>query len=99
MIENLSQFKNALKEGKQYKIINHRVEKFIGQMRQANVIQTNGCYLVIPGEPEHEISLLNGKRGSWLDYGKASQWEFSDGKCRLYTTSEKEFMIMELEFL
>lgn len=100
-ITNLSQLKKAIKEGKQFIIQDHNKKEYIGQIRKPNVIQTNGFYSVIPDEPENKISLANGKRGSWLEYGKATLWDFYKGRCYLYYTEDKkpENLVLAIDFV
>lgn len=82
MISNFSQFKKAIQEKKRFKIIEHNIKpEFIGQVRLPNVIQTNGFYSVIDGEPENPLSQVNYGKGLWCEFGKASEWKFENGKC------------------
>lgn len=98
-IKNLSQLKKAISEGNIFTIKEHWKQEYIGQRRKGNVIQTNGVYLIIPNEPENKVSLANGKRGSWLEYGKASAWEFNNGTCTLYNGEHKpENLVMSFVF-
>lgn len=84
IIKNLSQLKKAIKDGKRFKIVNHyRKPETIGQIRKPNVIQTNGFYSWIDGQPEHQVSRANHGKGYWLAYGKASEWKFEEGICKL----------------
>lgn len=80
MIQNLAQFKKAMKEGKRFQIIEHfTFPERNGEIRKANVIQTNGMYTVIPDNPDHRISQANHGKGSWIEFGKASDWVFCNG--------------------
>ena len=85
----LSQLKRDIKEKKPFVINRHRVPDSVGQKRIPNIVQTNGCYTQVLGEPDHKVSLANNGNGYWLDFGKAKNWEFynaSDGiqHCVLY---------------
>lgn len=83
-IKNLAQFKRAINERKQFEIVKHcRFPEWVGQVRVPNVVQTNGFYSVIPNEPNHKVSMFNDGMGSWLAYGKASEWKFENGTCEL----------------
>lgn len=98
-IKNLSQLKKAISAGNIFVIKNHRRSDFIGQRRKGNVIQTNAVYTIVPDEPENKINQANGGRGSWLQYGKASAWEFNNGFCTLYNGEHKpENLVMSFVF-
>lgn len=98
-IKNLSQLKKAIATGSIFVIKDHRVSEFIGQKRKGNVIQTNAIYTIVPDEPENRINQVNGGRGSWLEYGKASAWEFNNGLCTLYNGEHKpENLVMSFVF-
>ncbi|SEU09088.1 hypothetical protein SAMN05443270_3061 [Lacrimispora sphenoides] len=98
-VNNLSQLKKTIAEGKEFIIKDHRIKEFIGQRRKGNVIQTNAVYLVVPGEPDNKVSQANGKRGSFLEYGKASAWEFNNSLCTLYNGEHKpENLVMSFVF-
>lgn len=80
MIQNLSQFKKAMKEGKEFQIIEHfNFPERNGEIRKPNIVQTNGMYTVIPNEPESSISKANNGKGAWIDFGKASDYTFCNG--------------------
>lgn len=83
-IKNLAQLKRTINERKEFVIRNHRIADFIGQKRMAVKIQTNGFYSAVTNNSEHPLSIENGSKGSWLEYGKASSWEFCGGLCSLY---------------
>lgn len=89
MITNLSQLKKAIENKQEFKVIDHWKSENIGQIRKPNIIQTNGFYSIIPNEPNYKLSIANGGEGSWIDYGKASQWEFKDGVCYQYGGKER----------
>lgn len=80
MVQNLSQFKKAMKAGYRFQIVEHfNFPERNGEIRQANVIQTNGMYTVIPNEPDSKISKANNGKGSWVEFGKASDYTFANG--------------------
>ena len=83
-IRNLAQLKRVVQEKKEFVIKEHRIEGFIGQKRTPNIVQSNGFYSIVAGQPEHEVSLANAGKGSRAEYGKASQWEFQNGLCSMY---------------
>lgn len=83
-IKNLAQLKRVIQEKKEFIIRAHRHEKCLGQKRVPNIVQSNGFYSVISGQPEHEVSCANSGKGSWTDFGKATQWEFQEEKCSMY---------------
>lgn len=80
-IKNLSQLKKALVGGAKFYIQNHWKEDNIGQTRTVNIVQTNGIYTIIEDNCKHPISNANQGKGSWLEWGKASDWEFLDDAC------------------
>ena len=84
-IKNLAQLKRAISGKSAFVIVKHYVRPdFEGQVRQPNVVQTNGFYSVIKGDQAHQVSQFNGGRGSWIDYGKAGDWEFEGGLCKKF---------------
>lgn len=98
-IKNLSQLKKTIAAGNIFVIKKHRVSEFIGQKRKGNVILTNAIYSIVPDDPENKINKANGGRGSWLEYGKASAWEFNNGTCTLYNGEHKpENLVMSFVF-
>lgn len=81
-IKNLSQLKRAIKEGHKFIIRKHYVEpQYEGQIRKPSVIQTNGFYSIEDEKPDSEVTLANNGKGSWIEYGKASDWTFENGIC------------------
>jgi len=103
-IKNLAQLKRAIQSGAPFKILKHYVRPdFEGQVRKPNVIQTNGFYSVILDDPDHAVSKSNGGKGSWLDYGKASDWSFENGVCKLFDRrtngSGERRSVWEIEFI
>lgn len=84
-IKNLSQLKKAINNGAMFKIIKHYIKpEYAGQIRKPNKIQTNGLYSIVPGEPDNQVTKANGGRGSWIEFGKASDWTFENGICTQY---------------
>lgn len=95
-IKNHAQLKRAITEGHEFTIVNHHIRpEYNGQRRKPNVIQTNGCYSVVPGDPEHKVSKANGGKGFWLDFGKAKDWKFEGNHCS-YAPDGKD--VWEIEF-
>ncbi len=100
-IKNLAQLKRVIQEKREFIIRAHRQEKFLGQKRIPNVVQSNGFYSVISGQPEHEVSCANHGKGSWIDFGKATQWEFQEETCSMYLPEMEhipENLIWTIEF-
>ena len=100
-IKNLAQLKRVIQEKREFIIRVHRQEKFLGQKRIPNVVQSNGFYSVISGQPEHEVSCANHGKGSWIDFGKATQWEFQEETCSMYLPEMEhipENLIWTIEF-
>lgn len=82
-IKNLAQLKRAIKEGHKFIIRKHYIRpECEGQIRKPNVVQTNGFYSIEDGKPDSKITLANNKKGSWIEYGKASDWKFENGICK-----------------
>ena len=99
-IKNLAQLKRVINEKKCFVIEKHYIKpEFTGQRRQPNIVQTNGFFSIVPGEPENYVSTANYGKGYWVDYGKASNWVFEDGLCKLKDTRHEltEF-VWEIRF-
>lgn len=100
MINNLSQFKKAIAEHKEYIIIKHFVKPACeGQRRVPTKVQTNAYYSVIPDEPEHEVSKANGGLGYFNTYGKAKQWEFDGDLITQYRDDDHNYPIQTIRFV
>ena len=100
-VKSLADVKRNMKEQRPFYIHNHRIEKCIGQIRVAHVNQTNGVYLWEYNNPSSEVTLSNNCKGSWLEYGKASDWEIDSltGHCCLYHGEHTdENLVMEISF-
>lgn len=82
MVKNLTQLKKAINGGTSFRVVEHYIKpQYNGQVRKPNVIQTNGFYSIVPNEPDNEITKANKGKGSWVEYGKASDWKFENGIC------------------
>lgn len=80
MVKNLSQLKKALTMGTKFVMVEHFIRpEFKGQKRIVKVVQTNGIYSAIDGEPDNPLSNVNYGKGLWLSFGKASDWTFDNG--------------------
>lgn len=96
-IKNLAQLKRAIKEGCKFIIRKHYIRsEYEGQIRKPNVVQTNGFYSIEDEKPDSKITLANNGKGSWIEYGKASDWKFENGLCKQYF---RENAIWEIEFI
>ena len=64
-------------------------------------MQSNGLYSGIYNNPEHEISKANDGKGSWLDFGKASEWKFEGTLCTLrkYHSVSKTECVLAIKVL
>lgn len=84
-IKNLSQLKRAIREGKAFRVIEHYVRPgYSGQLRKPGKVQTNGFYSKVADNPLHVVNGANGCEGTYMAYGKASDWRFwEDGTCTL----------------
>lgn len=101
-IKTLSDIKREMKNKRPYYIHNHRVDEFIGQVRIANIVQTNGIFIHVYNEPDNRITLCNAGKGSWLEYGKAKEWEIDEltGHCSLFVGEHTDNnLVMEISFL
>ena len=98
-INNLAQLKREIAKKREFRIIDHFRTDMIGQLRQPNVIQTNGFYSIRPDAPDSDESKANRGNGYWLDYGKAAHWTFDGDRCSLYNNAEKTSLIFSFEFL
>ena len=80
MIKNLNQFKKAMVKGARFQVIEHfNFPERNGEIREVNVVQTNGIYTIIPDEPDSKITKANNGKGSWFAFGKANDWKFCNG--------------------
>lgn len=96
-IKNLAQLKRAIKEGHNFIIRKHYIHsEYEGQVRKPNIVQTNGFYSIEDGKPDSKVTLSNGGKGSWIDYGKASDWKFENGICKQSFCGRD---IWEIEFI
>lgn len=92
-IKNLAQLKRAINGRNAFEIVKHcRFPEWEGQVRIPNVTQTNGFYSVVQNDPSHKVSMFNDGKGSWLAYGKASEWKFENGTCCLNGIWEIKFI-------
>ena len=98
MIQNLSQFKKAMKEGKRFQIIEHfNFPERNGEIRKPNVVQTNGMYTILPENPDNELNKANKGRGSWIAFGKASDYTFCNGLIQQNFRSQPIWTLRVLE--
>ena len=92
-IKNLAQLKRVIKDGRKFIIRKHYISsEYEGQIRKPNVVQTNGFYSIEDEKPDSKITLANNGKGSWIEYGKASDWKFEDGVCKQSNVWEIEFV-------
>ena len=74
-IKNLAQLKRVIQEKKEFIIRAHRHEKFLGQKRVPNIVQSNGFYSVISGQPDvYKRQLLHLFR-FWYDRNRYKSWK------------------------
>lgn len=101
LIKNLSDIKKEMSAKRPFYIHNHCKSHFIGQIRVANIIQSNGAYLHEYNNPSSSVTLANNAKGSWLSYEKAKDWDIDTltGHCLLYCGShDLEHLVLELSF-
>ena len=90
-VRNLSQLKQVLIKGADFYVAEHRHPELVGERRRVNYANTTGIYTVIPDKPDSKATKANGGKGSFLGWGKASDWEFrDDGVCALYSSGSKK---------
>ncbi len=83
-INNLAQLKRALTIGAEFEITSYIHTDTVNQLRRVNYVDTTGIYSIRPDKPDDEVSVANGGRGYYLQWGHASEWEFSNGNCTVY---------------
>lgn len=94
MVRNLSQLKRKINSGARFKILEHYVKPdFNGQVRKPNIVQTNGFYSIVDGEPDNAVTLANDGKGYISWYGKASDWVFTDEYCEFSYRGKKIWKI------
>ena len=97
MINNLSQVKKAIANGREFMIVEHFIKPHLtGQKRKPSKVQTNAFYSVVPDDPDNEVSKANGGLGYFLQYGKASDWDFNG---ELITVNCRGNKIMTIKFV
>lgn len=99
MIKNLNQLKKSLKGCPRLKIVGHCRPECVGQVRHVTLANTQGFYSVMDGQPEHRYSQVNGGRGSYLAWDKASSWTFANGICSIYEQGADHRLIMAFRVL
>lgn len=83
-VKNLSQLKKALASGTPFEITAHYMHPdYAGQVRVVQVMQTNGMYTGMYNDKAARINTLNGGKGLWCSFGKASDWSFDGEKISL----------------
>lgn len=83
MIKNLSQFKKAMGEGYIFEIVEHFMHpEMTGQKRYVSKMQTNAMYTKVYGDPDNKLNAWNNGLGSFIEFGKASDWVFVNGLCQ-----------------
>lgn len=88
-INNLSQLKKAMKEGRDFVVEKHyHFPEYTGQVRTVKECGTTFMYTGIKDDPQHKVSQMNCGKGCYLNFGKAADWKFSDGLCTMYNRSD-----------
>lgn len=96
-VKNLSQLKRALSSGVPFEVVNHHIHPaYTGHVRVVHVMQTNGMYTYAYKDPGAYINSLNGGKGLWCPFGKASDWSFYESFIRF---SIKGRAIMDIRLL
>jgi len=78
-VKNLAHLKRLLQKGATYRITAHSIHpKYVGLIREVNIVQTNGIYSKIKDQPEHPYSKSNYDKGVYTPFEKASRYIFGD---------------------
>ena len=100
-IANLSQLKKALAAGHNFEIVEHFVRpEQSGQIRSVNILQTNGMYTYLENGDEFDTRAFrcyNMGKGSWCEFGKASDWDFRGDLCTFSIRGHKVWTIRVLD--
>lgn len=100
-IANLSQLKKAFAAGHDFEIVEHFVRpEQTGQIRHVNVLQTNGMYTYLVNGDEFDTRTFrnyNYGKGSWCEFGKASDWDFCGDLCTFSIRGHKVWTIRVLD--
>lgn len=85
-IKSLAELKRKMVKGCHFIITEHYYHpEFSGNLREVNVVQTNGVYSINPTDLHCKESTCNNGKGTWMEFGKAGNWDFDDDmKCTLY---------------
>jgi hypothetical protein len=67
-----------MKIGTRFEILQHCKTENTGQIRVVSYTDTTGFYSKVENEPAHKLSVANGGKGSFCDFGKSSQWVFGE---------------------
>ena len=79
IVKNLSQLKKALADGCEFQIIKHYIKpEHTGEVRKVKKMQTNGMYSVVTNNDNSVVNTWNDGKGSWIDFGKAKDWNFGE---------------------
>ena len=97
-IKNLAQLKREIANKHPFRIVKHYFhDRYTGTIRTPNVIQTNGFYSIISGEPDNAATLANYGKGVWCDYGTAKCYDFLEN---IIVFKKKDGTpYMEIEFI
>lgn len=99
MIANLSQLKRKIEGYNAFTIRNHKRAECIGQVRKPVKVQTNGFYSAVINDPNNRFAIEKDAQALWLEYSKASDWEFSQNLCHLYAGEHTpENLVWTIEF-
>ncbi len=80
-MNTLSELKRSLQKGTCFLIVEHFIKpELTGQIREVNIVQTNGIYSKVKDEPDNPVSTANYGKGYWMPFDKAKNWEFKNGE-------------------
>ena len=96
MIGTLAEVKRAVQAGIQFEIVEHFIRpECKGQIRIPAKVTKTGFYSKIKGEPEDSpMNMSNDGKGIWMPFGKASDWEFTNGICTESHNGQKVWSIV-----
>lgn len=78
-VKNLAHLKRLLQKCATYRITAHSIHpKYVGLIREVNIVQTNGIYSKIKDLPDHPYSKSNYGKGVYTPFEKASRYIFGD---------------------
>lgn len=94
--------KKALLEGKAFEVVEHfNFPIRNGEIRKVNIMQSNGCYthIVNNRDDKDKFNASNNNKGSWIEFGKASNYIFSENLITQYCDLDKKCPIWTIRVM